>query len=69
MLDLLRTLLIHTGYIDARKGWRILLAIERDLRSNIYSRIRLPPRPYMIQYFEDQDGGVVRLDFDHNHEP
>ncbi|KAF8847696.1 hypothetical protein BDZ45DRAFT_718947 [Acephala macrosclerotiorum] len=33
---LLRTLLIHTGYIDARK---------------------------------DQNGGVVRLDFDYNHEP
>lgn len=27
------------------------------------------PAHTSVKYFEDQDGGVVRLDFDHNHDP
>ncbi|PBP18615.1 ferric-chelate reductase [Diplocarpon rosae] len=47
---LLRTGLIHVGYLDPSKGFGFHAAQSQ------------------VQYFDDEDGGVVRLDFEHNHE-
>ncbi|RDW58023.1 ferric-chelate reductase [Coleophoma cylindrospora] len=49
-LRLLRTLLIHVGYVDGSKGFGFHAAQAS------------------IKYFDDVDGGVIRLEYTHNHE-
>lgn len=50
---ILRTLLIHVGYFD----------------SNGNAGLGFHPAQSTLQYFDDKDGGVIRLEFNHRHAP
>ncbi|ESZ92083.1 hypothetical protein SBOR_7540 [Sclerotinia borealis F-4128] len=50
---IVRTLLIHIGYFDASGN----------------TGIGFHPAQSTLQYFDDKDGGVIRLEFDHKHAP
>ncbi|KAF7905351.1 uncharacterized protein EAF01_005872 [Botrytis porri] len=50
---ILRTLLIHVGYFDASGN----------------AGLGFHPAQSTLQYFDDKDGGVIRLEFNHKHAP
>jgi len=66
---LLRTGLIHIGYLDRSRGMlllNLLLSITKLLIKCAGFGFHLAQSS--AQYFHDEEGGVVRLEFDHNHD-
>jgi NAD(P)H-flavin reductase len=68
-LRLLRTLLIHTGRLDPTTGKDpcyhscCLMSLTQPLGFGFH------PAQATVTYFDDAEGGIVRLDFDHKHTP